>query len=569
MPRKPSNLIYAVDDRPPVTVTLLLAIQHLFFLGVGLIIPVMIMRGIDATPEQTASVVSLSMIAAGTATIIQSLNRGPVGSGFLAAQGNDPTIIAFSILAGKSGGLPLILGMTTLSGVTECLLSRILPRLRTIFPAEVTGVILTMVGLTILPLSIADFFGVREHGGVIHGATAVVGIVTLAVICGVNVWGKGMFRFYAVICGIGAGFAAAWLLGILTEAKLRPLMTAPLFAVPDLSLIGWSFSPALVVPVVVATLSSTLKSVATLTMCQKINDADWKRPDMDNISRGILADGIASVIGGLSGGMGQSLYAATAGLSVASGVTSRIVARVMGCLFVALAFLPTFSMIYSIMPAPVMGAAMLFAVSFMIISGIQIMTSRMIDTRKTFVIGISLVFGISVDLFPELYRTVPPWLSPFFSSSLSVTTVLALLLNLLFRIGIASRASLELAPAAGTSDAIFAFMDAQGGKWGARREIISKATVALEELYESVQSLSDQPTHVRVEARFDELNLDLTARYAGPPLEHPGAAPGQEELLADEHALLRLSEYLICREADRIRIEAHGGICTVHLHFEH
>ena len=569
MPRKPSNLVYAVDETPPLPVTLLLAVQHLFFLGVGLIIPVMIMRGIGATPEQTSSVVSLSMIAAGIATIIQTLNRGPVGSGYLAAQGNDPTIIAFSILAGKAGGLPLIFGMTALSGITECLLSRVLPRLRTIFPTEVTGVILTMVGLTILPYSITDFFGFKGQGGTIHGGSFAVGAVTLSVICGVNIWGRGQLRLYAVICGLGTGFAAAWLLGILTAADLQRLTAAPLLAVPDLSVIGWAFSPALIVPVVVATLSSTLKSVATITMCQKINDADWKRPDMENISRGILADGLASVIGGLLGGMGQSLYAATVGLSVATGVTSRIVARIMGTLFIVLAFLPKLSTVYSIMPAPVMGAAMFFAIAFMVISGIQIMMSRMIDTRKTFIIGLSLMFGLSVDLFPGLYRDIPPWLAPFFSSSLSVTTVIALLLNLLFRIGVASRGSLEIAPGGSSTDAIFSFMDSQGGKWGARPEVIRRATAALEELYEAAQSIAGQPTPVSVEARFDELNLDLTVRYAGPPLELPSAPPGQEELLADEGALLHLSEYLIRRETDQVRIEEKEGICTVNLHFEH
>ena len=569
MPRKPSNLVYGVDDRPPLWVALVLAVQHLFFLGVGLIIPVMIMRGIGATPEQTGSVVSLSMVAAGVSTIIQSLNRGPLGSGYLCAQGNDPTIIAFSILAGKTGGLSLIFGMTALSGITECLLSRVLHRLRTIFPTEVTGVILTMVGLTLLPYTIADFFGVKENHGVIHGATTAVGSITLAVMCGINVWSKGKLRFYSVLCGAGAGFVSARFLGVLTDSDLQQLAAAPLLAVPDLSIISWSFSPALIVPVMVATLSSTLKSVATITMCQKINDADWKRPDMQNVSRGILADGLASIIGGALGGMGQSLYAATVGLSIATGVTSRIIARFMGVMFIILAFLPKLAAVYSIMPAPVMGAALLFVLTFMIISGIQIIMSRMIDIRKTFVIALSLMFGISVDLFPDLYKTVHPWLAPIFSSSLSVTTVLALLLNLIFRIGVTSKATLELSPGQASSDSIFTFMDSQGGKWGARHEVIRKATGALNELYEAVQGAAGVPTAVSVEARFDELNLDLTARYTGPPLEIPNTPPGQDELLNDDRALLCLSGFLIRRQTDQVLIEEKDGICTVHLHFEH
>jgi len=101
MPRKPSNLVYGVDENPPLGVVLILAFQHLFLLGVGLVIPVMTMRIIGSTPEEIRSVVSLSMICAGTATIIQSLNKGPVGSGYLCCQGNDPSVLAFSVMAGN------------------------------------------------------------------------------------------------------------------------------------------------------------------------------------------------------------------------------------------------------------------------------------------------------------------------------------------------------------------------------------------------------------------------------------------------------------------------------------
>lgn len=569
MPRKPSNIIHAVDDRPPLNVILALAVQHLFFLGVGLVFPVMTMRVIGATPEFTRSVVSLSMICAGTATIIQSLNRGPVGSGYLCAQGNDPTILAFSIMAGKMGGLPLILGMTMFSGLTECLLSRLLHRLRILFPSEVTGVILTMVGLTIVPYTMSEFFGVKENNGVLHGPTAAVGVITLGVICGINVWSKGKLRFYAVISGIVAGFVSSYLFGILTHDDLRQLVAVPFVALPDLSIIGWSFSTALMIPVIVATLSSTLKSVATITMCQKINDADWKRPDMENIGKGVMADGLASFLGGLCGGMGQSLYAATVGFSVATGVTSRIIARFMGGMFIVIAFFPQISMIYTIMPAPVIGAICLFTVSFMIISGIQIMMSRMIDVRKTFIIAISLVIGLSVDLFPDLYRTIHPWLAPIFSSSLAATTIFALGLNLLFRLGIASRATLELTPGERASDAIFTFMDAQGGKWGARREVIQKATGALNELYESVSAGNLARGNLLVDALFDELNLELTIRYQGVPPAFPESAPSREELLDDRTGVAHMAAFLIRRMADRIKVGTEGEHCTVQLHFEH
>jgi xanthine permease XanP len=569
MVRKPSNITYGVDDRPPVPATLILALQHLFFLGVGLMFPVIVLRAINAPPGQIEAVVSLSMIAAGLGTIVQTLKRGPVGSGYLCAEGNDPTIISFSILAGKIGGLPLILGMTVISGAMECLLGRLLHRLRTIFPTEVTGLILMMVGMNLLPYGIANFFGTAGVGGVIHGPTAAVGAVTLAVTCGINVWSRGRLRLYAILLGIAAGFAAAWLFGLLSATALHRLAAAPVFAFPDISVIRFSFNVALLVPLFIVTLSSTLKSVAAITMCQKVNDADWKRPDMSNISKGIAADGIASILGGVLGGMRQSLYAATVGLSVATGVTSRIVGQVMGVAFVLLAFFPKLATVYSIMPAPVMGAALLFVDAFMIVSGIQIMMSRIIDIRKTFIIAFSLMFGISVDLFPSLYSTVHPWLAPIFSSSLTVATVFALLLNLLFRVGVASRVHVELVPERTSSDTIFTFMEGQGGKWAARREVIQRAAAALNEVYEAVQLTCHRPTAVAVDAAFDELNLDLTATYEGVSLAVPSAPPDQDTLLASDRGVLDLSGFFIRRLADRVRVGQENGRCAVRLHFEH
>jgi NCS2 family nucleobase:cation symporter-2 len=123
------------------------------------------------------------------------------------------------------------------------------------------------------------------------------------------------------------------------------------------------------------------------------------------------------------------------GLSIATGATSRRIAYSTGTILILLAFLPKLSSVFVVMPTPIMGASLIFAVSFMILAGIQIIMSRMIDSRKTFVIGFSIIFGLSVDFVPGLYRDVHPWLHPFFSSSLSLATISAVLLNLFFRIG--------------------------------------------------------------------------------------------------------------------------------------
>jgi len=157
MAKKPANLLYGVDDKPPVRVCLLLAIQHIFFLTTGLIVVTIVMRGLGCAPDIIRNVVSMSMIAGGIATILQALKKGPVGSGYFCSEGTDPSFLSVSMMAGAAGGLSLIFGMTIVSGVIECLLARIMHRLRVIFPPEVTGVVLTMVGLNIVPIMMLDF----------------------------------------------------------------------------------------------------------------------------------------------------------------------------------------------------------------------------------------------------------------------------------------------------------------------------------------------------------------------------------------------------------------------------
>ena len=106
-----------------------------------------------------------------------------------------------------------------------------------------------------------------------------------------------------------------------------------------------------------------------------------------------------------------------------------------------------------------MGATLIFAISFMVVAGMQIMMSRMMDSRKTFVIGLSLIFGLSVDILPDVYANAHPRIQPIFSSFLSTATVSAVVFNLIFRIGIAKKASLVMETAVGSTEKIFTFMD--------------------------------------------------------------------------------------------------------------
>jgi xanthine permease XanP len=193
----------------------------------------------------------------------------------------------------------------------------------------------------------------------------------------------------------------------------------------------------------------------------------------------------------------------------------------------------------------------------------------MLDARRIFVVGIALIFGLSVDMVPGLYRDVPNPIQPLFSSSLAVSTIFVVVLNLLFRIGVTKRQLLELTPGVDGSQKIFELMETQGGLWGARREVIQRATAALNEFVESAAALGLVNGKAQAEVSFDEFNLDLDIRYDGELMEFASRRPTEDALLADDKAVASLSGFLIRQYADRVKAETANGRCRIQMHFDH
>jgi len=418
-------------------------------------------------------------------------------------------------------------------------------------------------------VAVSRFLGIEESRAVIDALSVSIASITFFVMVGVTVWGSSRLRLYGVLIGVVVGSVCAYASGLVTDDHLRRLEQAPLVSLPSFPREGWSFSGALIFPFLVTVLASSLKAVGDLTTCQKINDAEWKRPDMQSISGGILAEACGVLLSGGVGNMGQSTSSANVGLSIATGATSREIGFACGGILIVLAFVPKLAVLFAIMPNPVIGALLLFTVCFMIVAGVQILASRMMDARKTFVVGVSVVFGLSVDMLPGAYQSVPTMFLTAFGSSLSVATISALVLNLLFRIGIARRAKLQIDPRTDSSKQIFLFMEKQGGAWGARREIIDRAKSAMNEFIEAARALELCSGKIDAEVSFDEFNLDVDMRYDGEPMEFPIERPTDADLLGDERAVAKLAGFLIRNYVDRVKSDRTNGRCRVQVHLEH
>ena len=307
--------------------------------------------------------------------------------------------------------------------------------------------------------------------------------------------------------------------------------------------------------------------VGDLTLCQKINDADWKRTDMKSASGGLLTSGLGTLLSGLSGGLAQTTVSSCIGLSLATGTTSRSLAIPTGIMIAALAFFPKLAAVLAVMPAPVVGAILLYSACFIVLGGMQLLTSRMLDSRRIFAVGISLLFGLSVDMAPELYRHVPEGLRPLFSSSTALATVLVISLSLLFRVGIARRVSFEVVPGE-DMEKVDSILEEQGAAWGMRREVVISAVQAVHETVNSALTLNPGLERVKINIEFDEFKLVADLEYEGVPIQLAESAPSLESLGTSEGVVL-LSTFLIRQLANRVRIKAHKGACRIELTFDH
>ncbi|MFO7862276.1 MAG: solute carrier family 23 protein [Desulfosalsimonas sp.] len=431
---KPSYLIYGRDDSPSFLICLLSGIQHTFVMSSTLILPVVVIGEIGGSQLEIQRVVSMTMIAIGITTMLQSL-RGRIGMGHLCPYLAGVPYFAASMQAAWAGGVAMMAGMFVISGMFESLFSRLVKRLRFLFPAEVTGVVVMMVGIALIPLGVANFMGIKTAEALYEIPDIMVGAVTLAVMMGLSVWGTGRVRVYCVFIGLIMGYLVAYTADVMTIYDINKVTAARSFKLPGLPEYGWQFDPNLIFPFIIAALCTSLKAIGDMITCQKISDDQWKQPDMTGISNGLLAGGIGTTLAGILGGVGISTSSSNIGVSAATGTTSRKIGLFAGGLFVAFACLPKITAVFSVMPKPVMGAVLIFVTCYMITAGIQILLTVEMDTQKIFVIGAAIIFGLSADILPDLYNYIPAWLKPMFSSSLTLSTVVAISLTQIFRVG--------------------------------------------------------------------------------------------------------------------------------------
>lgn len=565
----PADTIFGVEDQPPWTTVAVAAVQHIGLLATNFVVALVVLQAAGVSEDTRNGAISMVMIMCGLGTLLQACRRGPVSSGYLVPIVASAVYVGPALAAVQLGGLPLLAGMLMFAGAVEMALSRVLHRLRPFFPPEIAGLVIFLVGTTIAVLGVRDMFGIGfgTPPSLMHGWIAAL---TLGLMVALQVWGGAWGKLAGPLIGVVLGYAAAAAGGLVSVDAFAHVARLPLIAAPDLSHLGWAFDPRLMIPFALAALASAVKAMGTIALAQRVNDATWVRLEMKSARRGVLGDGLTTFLGGgLGSVVGANPGSSNAGLVLATGVASRSVAWPTGLLLIAMAFIPTASVLLIQVPKPVSGAVLAFSACFIMSSGIQMIASRMLDARKTLVIGLAFGAGLSAEVFPDLARHVPDWLGPVVGSPLVCGMLLGLCLNAAFRIGVRQHATLRLPTEGDRVHALKHFIELQGERWGARRDVMHRAEYALDQLIEAVIEHGEPRGDITVNLSFDEFSVAAGVDYVGIGLQFPEQRPSADEIVDTLDGVRRLAGFLLRRSADRISAVALAEGSRVEMIFDH
>jgi xanthine permease XanP len=569
MNKRPKSLLIGNAERPAPGDLAVLGAQHAALALVFLVYAVMTAKASGFSPAQQQAVVAATALACGLGALMQA-RGGRVGSGLLVVPIASPIFMPIAIQAGLAGGPTGIAAVVLMGGLIQLLFSSGVRRVRAFFPPEVCGVVVAMLGVALLPGALRRSLGLPPSGGADPGqsidpSAAWIAFSTLAAMVVASVWLRGGWRFFAMLIGCAAGLCVAALLGKL-EGLTESLAQAPIFAVPHFAFPRELPDPALWTVVLVLAMVSAIDAMGILVGTERLDDAHWIRPNFRQVGGGIRAIGLTNLCSGLLGGVFTGLSGSNLGLAFATGVTARVVGFAVGGLLIVVSFLPQVTELLLALPEAVLGGLLIYASACFLVCGADLALSRMLSQRRMLVIGLSLAGGIAVQTAPELTAQVPGVLGTVLRSPLAFTALLAVVLNAVLRIGIASQARLSLPPGTADRTEMLESLEALGEQWGLHRTTVAQCAHAILEAMELIAVRSSGPT--QLEIRSNEVHVDLALTYEGAPIDFPSEAPAPETLLEDPDAGQRMAAWMLSRYAQAIRCESTGSQTTLHLRIE-
>jgi len=403
---------------------------------VAIITPPLIIAGaLKLDLETTGFLVSMSLFVSGLATFVQCRRLGPVGCGLLCVQGTSFSFIGPIIAAGIAGGLPAIFGATIAGSVVEMLVSRVLKYMRRIITPLVSGIVVTLIGLSLIKVGItACGGGEAAKAAGTFGSIEYVGLaaLVLTLIIFFNRSSNHYLRMSSIVIGLAIGYVVSWAMGMVNFSDIPDFGN---LNVPIPFKYGVSFDLSAIVSLGLVYLITAIEAYGDITANSLISGQPVEGEKfMKRASGGILADGFNSMLAGIFNSFPNSIFAQNNGMIQLTGVASRYVGYFIAGMLVLLGLFPVVGLVFSLMPEPVLGGATLLMFGTVAAAGIRIIASQDINRKATLVIAISFSFGLSVELVPEILSQLPETVRNIFSSGITTGGVMAILTNALIQI---------------------------------------------------------------------------------------------------------------------------------------
>ncbi|KFB98763.1 putative purine permease [Trabulsiella guamensis ATCC 49490] len=440
--RTDSDLIYQLEEKPPVNQSLIGAITHLLAIFVPMVTPALIVgTALQLSTDTTAYLVSMAMIASGVGTWLQVHRYGCIGSGLLSIQSVNFSFVTVMIALGssmKSDGLHEELIMSSLLGVSfvgAFLVvgsSFILPYLRRVITPTVSGIVVLMIGLSLIKVGIIDFgggFAAKSSGTFGNYQNIGVGLLVLLVVIGFNCMRSPLLRMSGIAIGLLVGYVVSFFLGMVDFSSLRNL---PIITVPQPFKYGFSFNFHHFLVVGTIYLLSVLEAVGDITATAMVSQRPIKGEEYESrLKGGVLADGLVSVIASALGSLPLTTFAQNNGVIQMTGVASRYVGRFIAIMLIVLGLFPGIGRFFTTIPSPVLGGAMTLMFSMIAIAGIRIIISNGLRRRETLIVATSLGLGLGVSYDPAIFQVLPPSLYVLVENPICAGGLTAIALNLL------------------------------------------------------------------------------------------------------------------------------------------
>ena len=394
-------------------------------------VPIIIAGIFGQTPEQKIFLIQMALFVAGVATIIQTVGIGKVGSRLPIIQGTSFAFIPVMAPFAKVG-LGAVFTAAFIGGIFQMWIGRMLKPIRHLFPTLVTGIVVLMIGVSLLKVG---FMYAGGGGWLLNNKPEVFGnlnhlIISFTVLI-VALWahqkGKGMVSGASILIGMIAGYIVAMLMGMVNYGKIAD---ASWFAIPTPLQYGIEFIPGAIILMLFMAIVTTIETIGDIS-ATTMGGANREATDKE-LSGGIMADGLGTAFGSVFNAMPNTSYSQNAGLVAFTGVISRHVGTVAGVILILLGLFPKLGGIIAAMPESVIGGAAIIMFGLITSAGIKLIARSEMNQRNLLILGLSLSFGIGMSLLPQFVSHIPDFgisLKLLLTTGLIPAGMLAFILN--------------------------------------------------------------------------------------------------------------------------------------------